>query len=81
MFLTEEEIAILTGIKIGRHGKRKVERQVEELRKMGVPHYVNAAGRPIVVRAVLEGQSLPEAKPPTPRWEPGVMSKVKNSAE
>lgn len=44
LFLTEDEVAILTGRKI-----KKL--QVEALRKMGVPFFVNAANRPT-------GQSL-----------------------
>lgn len=80
IFLTDKEIAFLTGIKIGRAGKRRGERQAEALRKMGVPHYVNAVGRPVVVRAVLEGRAAPKAAPP-PSWEPAVMTKMRGSAK
>lgn len=48
IFLTAEEMAELTGYK--RHGK-----QIEVLRQMGVPCRINARGRPIVTRSVIEG--------------------------
>lgn len=48
MFLTQEEVSELTG--------RKVKsKQISALAKMGIPYFVNAAGRPIVSRAVIEG--------------------------
>lgn len=46
--MTAEEMAELTGYK--RHGK-----QIEVLRQMGVPCRINARGRPIVTRSVIEG--------------------------
>lgn len=48
IFLTAEEMAELTGYK--RHGK-----QIEALRQMGIPCRINARGRPIVTRSVIEG--------------------------
>lgn len=48
IFLTADEVAELTGYK--RHG-----RQVEALRQMGIPCRINARGRPIVTRSVIEG--------------------------
>ena len=48
IFLTAEEMAELTSYK--RHGK-----QIEVLRQMGVPCRINARGRPIVTRSVIEG--------------------------
>lgn len=48
IFLTPEEVAELTGRKL----KNK---QILALAKMGIPYFVNAAGRPIVTRAVIEG--------------------------
>lgn len=59
MFLTPEEIAELTGRKLRRL-------QVEQLRTMGIPFYVNAVGRPVVVRSVLENKK--EAAP-KPKWQ------------
>ncbi|SCX92302.1 protein of unknown function [Nitrosospira sp. Nl5] len=64
MFLTPDEIAKLTG--------RKVRRlQVEQLRTMGIPFYVNAVGRPVVVRSILESKKEPAQ--PRERWQPKVL--------
>lgn len=62
IFLTKEEVAELTGLKIKR-------RQVEQLRKMGLPFWLNAANAPIVPRSAIEGKvpSVPEVKP---QWIP-----------
>ena len=65
MFLTEDEMATLTG----RQWKSK---QIEWLKRAGVPHWVNAAGRPIVARAAITGQKTESA--PKPRtWPPRVL--------
>jgi Domain of unknown function (DUF4224) len=68
-FLTADDMAELTGIRQGKGGKTREQRQVDTLRKMKIPHYVNAVGRPIVARAVIEGigGSIPE---PILTWEP-----------
>lgn len=60
MFLDDEELYILTGYRW--HSK-----QVAELRRQGVPFRVNAAGRPAVARAAIEGGKQPTV-PKT--WEP-----------
>lgn len=63
LFLTKEEICDLTGYK--RHGK-----QCAALAKMGVPYRTNAAGRPIVVRAILEGpREVVQAADSGSRWQ------------
>lgn len=67
MFLTQDEIVILTG-------RPQKSRQIEQLRKMGVPFYVNAIGRPIVARAIIEGRKE-KVEPPKPRWEPEALKK------
>jgi hypothetical protein len=68
-FLTEKDMVELTGIRQGKDGRTREQRQVDTLRKMKIPHYVNAVGRPIVARAVIEGIG---AIPPEPimAWEP-----------
>lgn len=48
-FLEGWEIAELTGRKIK-------SKQIEALRKMRLPFFVNAAGKPVVVRSALEGR-------------------------
>lgn len=66
LFLNDEEMAILTGFKW--HSK-----QVEWLRKNGVPFRVNAGGQPVVTRSAIEGgQQLQE--PIKKAWEPSVIS-------
>lgn len=68
LFLTAEEIAELTGIRSGKDGKTREARQVATLRQMKIPHYINAVGRPIVARAVIEGVGpIPQ---PVIAWEP-----------
>ena len=70
IFLPPDELATLTGIRSGRRGKTREERQIDALKKMKIPHYVNAARRPVVARAVIEGAS---SKPPQEQgWEPGL---------
>ncbi len=73
MFLTPEEVAELTGIRIGRKGKTREQLQTAQLKAMRIPHYVNAIDRPIVVRAMLEGGSDRMPKPPSAGWEPDVL--------
>jgi hypothetical protein len=49
-FLSFQELVVLTG--------RKVKsKQIDALRRMGVAFFVNALGRPVVARAVVEGRS------------------------
>lgn len=68
LFLNTEEMAELTGIRAGKDGKTREQRQIATLRQMNIPHYVNAAGRPVVARAVIEGGAAPP--PPVLAWEP-----------
>lgn len=68
LFLSADDVAELTGIRQGKLGKTREQRQVDTLRKMKIPHYVNAVGRPVVARAVIEGVGpVPEY---VPTWEP-----------
>jgi hypothetical protein len=46
-FLTKDEVAALTGHRIK-------SRQIEELRRMGLPFWVNARHAPIVARVAIE---------------------------
>lgn len=61
MFLTQEELVILTGRKIK-------SKQIEALRRMGLPFHVNAVGKPVVARVAIEGRAA--ESPPEPRWSP-----------
>ncbi|RTZ39963.1 DUF4224 domain-containing protein [Candidimonas sp. SYP-B2681] len=70
-FLTDEEICILTGISTGRDGRRREELQCEHLRKQGIAFYINARGKPVVVReSLLPYKATPATKP---SWQPKVL--------
>ena len=71
MFLTSDEIARLTGIRGGYRGKTREQRQIAQLRVQKVPFFVNAAGRPVVARAAIEGGAQPKE---VASREPGVMA-------
>lgn len=68
LFLTPEEVKELTGIKQGKHGKSRDALQAAALRSMRIPFYVNAIGKPIVARSVIEGTQTKQES--APRWEP-----------
>lgn len=55
-FLTQEEIAELTGRKVR-------SKQIEALRQMGLAFFVNPVGRAVVTRSAIEGRSAPAKKP------------------
>jgi hypothetical protein len=65
MFLEATEIRFLTG----RGHKNK---QIEQLRRMGIPFYINAAGWPIVAKAAIEGGRLEKSLTEKP-WRPEVL--------
>ncbi|WP_410594122.1 DUF4224 domain-containing protein, partial [Bacillus sp. SIMBA_074] len=54
-FLSTNELVVLTGRKLK-------SKQVEALRRMGLPFFVNACGRPIVTRAAVEGRKVDQAR-------------------
>lgn len=62
MFLNQEELVTLTGRKIK-------SKQIEALRRMGLPFHVNAVGKPMVARVAIEGRDK-EALAPKPVWHP-----------
>lgn len=47
-FLSQAEIETLTG-------RKTKSKQIESLRRMGLPFFVNACGRPVIARSVIEG--------------------------
>lgn len=47
IFLAKEDLETLTGYRLP-------AKQQEWLAKNGIPHSINAAGRPVVLRAILE---------------------------
>lgn len=62
MFLNRDEIVTLTGRKSKGH-------QIDALRKMGLPFFVNACGHPVVTRCAVEGRPK-LTEPPPPAWSP-----------
>lgn len=73
LFLDADELATLTGVKMGRGGLSRSQRQVAALRTMGILFYVNAIGRPIVARSLFEQQLHPVVQAPASRWRPAVL--------
>jgi len=64
-FLTYEEVSTLTG-------RKTKSKQIETLRKMGVPFFVNAADRPVVLVSAIEGRK-DATPPPKAAWVPKVL--------
>lgn len=60
-FLDDEALRLLTGYKIARL-------QIGQLRRMGLPFFVNGAGKPVVPRASIEGKK--QVKQPESNWKP-----------
>ncbi len=64
LFLTESELATLTGRKLK-------SRQIEWLRAAAIPFRVSATGHPVVTRGAIEGRKDEAAAPQ--RWTPRVV--------
>lgn len=73
LFLTQEEVAELTGIKRGRDGKTRNQLQCEHLRRNGVPFFPNASGEPKIARSAIEGGSK-AAQPKQTGWRPAALN-------
>lgn len=63
MFLTDDELRRLTG-------RARKAQQADELRRMGIAHWINARGQPVVARAAIEGAKSATADKTPPTWEP-----------
>ena len=63
LFLDDDEIRKLTG-------RAQKRRQIEALRQMGIPFWVNALGEPIVTTAAVEGRKDP---PQAPSWRSAIL--------
>jgi hypothetical protein len=62
-FLEQNEIFELTGRKLK-------SLQVQALRQMGVPFFINAIGRPVVTRTAIEGKAAQAVPLETSAWVP-----------
>lgn len=71
-FLSTEEVAELTGVRVGRNGKTREQLQIEWLRTSGIPFWTNARGRPIIARAAIEGK--PSAEQPRKKTVPAALA-------
>lgn len=65
LFLTDAEIATLTG-------RRLKSKQIEWLKKQGIPFRTNATGHPVITRSTIEGQPERLALANIP-WTPRVI--------
>nr|WP_244147115.1 DUF4224 domain-containing protein [Paraburkholderia bryophila] len=67
MFLSPQELVQLTG--------RKVKaKQIQALRSMAVPFFVNALGQPVVARVAVEGRTpVVSERAPRAVWQPRVV--------
>ncbi len=79
LFLTPDEVAELCGIRRGRNGFSRHELQVAQLRTMGVAFRINAAGRPIVTVAAVEGGSTQKNERPARPWRSYVLNSSKQA--
>lgn len=66
-FLSKEDVAILTGAKIK-------SKQIVQLRKMGLPFWINALGVPMVPRSAVDGRPA-RAPVPVPKVVPNLFRK------
>ena len=64
MFLTTDELAVLTGRKLK-------SKQIEWLRRSGIPFRESATGHPVVTRNAIDGKTPPPTE--APRWTPRVI--------
>nr|WP_321302360.1 DUF4224 domain-containing protein [Alcaligenes faecalis] len=78
VFLTQAEVAELTGIsrgkRIGGHLLNREQLQVQWLRTSGIPFFENARGRPIIARAVIEGRPAAPREEQKRGWQPRVLA-------
>lgn len=56
IFVEDEDMVVLTGFRTAR-------KQIDQLRTMGVPFRINAAGRPVVAVSAIEGGRQAVAQP------------------
>jgi hypothetical protein len=63
VFLQEADLVILTG-------RPQKSKQIAALRKMHIPFFVNAVGKPVVAVAAVEGKKPGKDATPVKKWEP-----------
>lgn len=71
LFLTREEVKELTGRVLR-------SKQVDHLRAIGIPFFLNAAGWPMVTRSVIDPSIRYHPTPETTHtWQPAALRKTK----
>jgi hypothetical protein len=68
IFLTADDVAVLTGRKLK-------SLQVQALRTMGIPFFINAIGRPVVARTAIDGKTAAAPQEKSPWVPPGLRTK------
>jgi hypothetical protein len=69
MFLTPDELKTLTG-------RARRAAQIDALRRMGIAFWVNAAGRPVVAKAAIEGRAVANQVETPETWQPAVLKRA-----
>jgi hypothetical protein len=69
IFLSQEELRILTG-------RARRSTQIDALRAMGIAFWVNAAGRPVVAKAAIEGRAVAIQAETPETWHPAVLKRA-----
>lgn len=64
LFISPDDLKELTGFTVK-------EKQIAQLRRMGIPFFVNGCGRAKVAASVIEGRK--QEDPPRQGWKPSVL--------
>ena len=54
-------------------GWKQAKKQIEQLRKQGIPFYINCRNKPVVLSSVLTGNSTKTIKSKS-KWSPSALS-------
>lgn len=74
-FLDRKDIAILTGIKIGKAGKSRQLLQSDHLRMQGIPFRLNVRGEPVVTWEAVNGGVRKDNSAHS--WQPALINSKK----
>jgi len=73
IFLSEDDVAELTGIRRGRDGKSRNQLQCQHLSENGIPFFPNSSGQPKVAKSFIEGGKPESSKKAT--WQPAILNR------
>lgn len=71
LFITQDEVRELTGFSVK-------QKQIEQLKRMGIPFFVNGCGRPIVTVSAVEGRK--QEAPALQGWQPAILTGTRKAA-